>query len=119
MDWFRSYLKDRTQRAYVGGQFSDSLSITYGVPQGSVSGSLLFLLYINDIPQASKGLGFHLFADDTSLFFSHPNLNVIGDWEMIGDWERSVPQLRAYLKILTTGTIGWTLASLCDWYLLT
>ena len=79
LDWFRSHLKDRTQRVYVGGQFSDSLSVTYGVPQGSVLGPLLFLLYINDIPQASKVLGFHLFADDTSLFFSHPNLNVIED----------------------------------------
>ena len=79
MDWFRSYLKDRTQRVYEGGQFSDSLSVTYGVPQGSVLGPLLFLLYINDIPQASKVLGFHLFAEDTSLFFSNPNLNVIED----------------------------------------
>ena len=79
MDWFRSYLEDRTQRVYVGGQLSDFLSITYGVPQGSVLGPLLFLLYINDLPQASKVLGFHLFADDTSLFFSHPNLSVIED----------------------------------------
>ena len=91
LDWFRSYLKDRTQRVYVGGQLSDSLSITYGVPQGSVLGPLLFLLYINDIPQASKIIGFHLFADDTSLFFSHPNLNVIEDTvnaelRKISDW---------------------------------
>ena len=83
MDWFRSYLKDRTQR----GQLSAPLSIpygvpqgsAYGVPQGSVLGTLLFLLYINDSPQASSVLGFHLFADDTSLFFSHPNLNVTED----------------------------------------
>ena len=74
LDWFKSYLTDRTKNFSINGQLSISNKIQRGVPQGSVLGPLLFLLYRNDMPHVSKLLTFYLFADDTSIFFSDQNL---------------------------------------------
>ena len=74
MDWFRSYLCGRSQYVAVNGHVFDSLSITCGVPQGSVLGPLLFLIYVNDLPSISKILEFYLFADNISIYFESDNL---------------------------------------------
>ena len=71
---FKNYLQNRPQIVKVGGEISNQLIIKCGVPQGSVLGPLLFLIYINDIYKSSDILQFHLFADDTSIFYSHKNL---------------------------------------------
>ena len=71
LKWFDSYLCNRPQCVNINGTFSDFLNILCGVPQGSVLGPILFLIYINDIQFCSNILNFHLFADDTSIFFSH------------------------------------------------
>ena len=71
MQWFRSYLSDRQQQVSCNGTLSKFLSIKYGVPQGSILGPLLFIIYVNDLPNSSTLLHYILFADDTNVFLSH------------------------------------------------
>jgi len=79
LSWFKSYLDNRSQFVTFNGVSSTNLNITCGVPQGSILGPILFLLYINDITSASNLLNFVLFADDTNTFIDHHNLNTLID----------------------------------------
>jgi len=72
-DWFRSYLTDREQCTEFGSIISPKLPIVCGVPQGSILGPLLFLLYINDIINGGNNSKLLLFADDTNVFLEHDN----------------------------------------------
>jgi len=68
LKWFESYLSNRKQYTVLPDYESDLHSITCGVPQGSVLGPLLFLIYVNDIQNAISNAKIKLFADDTNLF---------------------------------------------------
>ena len=74
-DWFKSYLTNRKQFVFLNGEYSELANITCGVPQESVLGPLLFLIYINDLPNISKVLNFYLFADDTNIYSEAETLN--------------------------------------------
>ncbi|MEW8544385.1 MAG: reverse transcriptase family protein [Candidatus Thiodiazotropha sp.] len=88
--WFSSYLSGRKQRVVLNGQVSDWAFVQAGVPQGSILGPILFLLYINDIVN-DIGCPIRLFADDTSLYivvdsplsaanFLNSDLRMINNW---------------------------------------
>ena len=74
--WISNYLSSRKQRVQINSSTSSLLSVNAGVPQGSVLGPLLFLVYVNDIADNLLSL-VRLFADDSSLFFSAANLRDI------------------------------------------
>ena len=79
LEWFRSYLDSREQYVEYGGTKSDKDIISCGVPQGSILGPLLFLLYINDLAFVSDKLFSLLFADDSNMFISGKNINDLID----------------------------------------
>ena len=90
LKWFQSYLSGRRQRVVLPGSLSEWVYIKAGVPQGSILGPLLFLLYINDIVK-NIGSNIRLFADDTSLFIIVDNpttaaLCLNSDLEKLSCW---------------------------------
>ena len=68
--WFSSYLQGRSQRVEVDKVLSSPLDIASGVPQGSILGHLLFILYVNDMPSCICFSQVLLYADDTVMFFA-------------------------------------------------
>ena len=76
-NWFESYLKNRKQYVIYNNSESDIGSITHGVPQGSILGPLLFIIYMNDFSKASELLFAILFADDTNIFLEGMSYNKI------------------------------------------
>ena len=90
VNWFRSYLINRTFLVNLGNIFSQPACVASGVPQVSILGPLLFLIYINNVSQAVK-CNLFLYADDTCLFCQHKDINEIEkqlnkDFESICDW---------------------------------
>ena len=73
LKWFQSYLSGRYQKVCVDGKLSEPLGIHSGVPQGSILGPALFLLFINDLPLVLKN-NIGIYADDSTLYASAPTL---------------------------------------------
>ena len=89
--WFDNYLSGSTQSVSVNGKYSDTADLSLGVPQGSVLGPLLFILFINDFPSVVHCCKIVLYADDTALFFADRNFHSIQsalqeDLNAVGEW---------------------------------
>ena len=89
-----NYLKDRKQKVVLNGKTSSWKNILSGVPQGSVLGPILFLIYINDLPDGIKSIC-KIFADDRSLF------------SKVNDKNYSTVELNNDLKIISNWAIQW------------
>ena len=90
--WYESYLTNRCFIVNVGKDFSSPGKLSCGVPQGSILGPLLFLLYVNDMPQAIKS-DLLLYADDTCLMYTGKDIKMIEE------------------------QLNTDLSSLCDWFI--
>ena len=96
LGWIESFLVGRSQTVVLDGESSDELPVLSGVPQGSILGPILFLLYINDLPENVQSQ-VRLFVDDTAVYLTvqDPNdserlqsdLNVLQEWEKKWDME--------------------------------
>ena len=93
LEFFRSYLRGRSQYVTYGGYESERGPLDCGVPQGSVLGPLFFLLYVNDMGCAGKGLEFILFADDTNIFAEGRDLS-----ELIRRVNKGLESLSAWFR---------------------
>ena len=96
LNWVRAFLGSRSQRVVIEGEESESIPVTSGVPQGSVLGPILFLIYINDLPDEVCSQ-VRLFADDTALYLTMESedsgptlqfdLDILSMWETRWDME--------------------------------
>ena len=94
LEWFRSYLCGRKQYVHFNGENSNQHDVTCGVPQGSVLGPLLFIVYTNDLPNALNDSHSILCADDTTIYHSSndPKLSaniLAADLKLLTDWFRA------------------------------
>lgn len=94
LEWLKSYLNNRHQYVHINNVDSDLQKVTYGVPQGSVLGPKLFILYINDICEVSNLMKCVLFADDTSLYSSGSDLE-----QLLNSAEKELTKLKKWFDI--------------------
>ena len=96
LHWFKSYLSDRTQAVNINSTLSGFKSIDIGVPQGSIFGPLLFIIFVNSLPESvSSSFGkCVMYADDTTLLLSLSDSNILQkdrDVSLTLKWSRGGP----------------------------
>ena len=97
LQWFQSYLKNRSCKVNIGKSFSEGLMLLFGVPQGSILGPILFILYISDIEYIAKCHGFriHVYADDTQLYIAFEKCNILST---ISDIEQCLREIKCWMS---------------------
>ena len=101
LDWISSYLSGRIQRVSVNGGFSDTCPVSYGVPQGSSLGPLLFTIYASKLFEIIKMhlLEAHAYADDSQLYLSFRPDSFVSEMEALNAMEQCVRAVRAWMII--------------------
>ena len=94
LKWFSDYLAMRRQRMVVDGVFSDWSAVTKGIPQGSILGPLMFIIFVNDMPDVVKYCTVNQYADDITVYTSDKSPYAVGsaledDLERISGWIRA------------------------------
>ena len=89
--WFESYLSNRKQFIIYGDKQTNIETISCGVPQGSISGPLLFLIFVNDLHKVTKYLDPIMFTDDANLFCSHKKIKTLfqivnSELKLVTEW---------------------------------
>jgi len=123
VQWFTSYLSNREQKVCVSGHLSSAQPVSAGVPQGSILGPLLFIMYINDLPLHTKDSSVDMFADDTTISaygktvlevhnILQNNLNSIAEWCIQNSMIPNISKTKSmYLSASTNKTISDNLNS--------
>ena len=93
LSWFSSYIHNRFQYVSLSGVHSSKQTIHCGVPQGSILGPLLFLIYINDLPNATSKFHFILYADDTNLLHKGHDINTL-----VNDINTEIPKITSWFR---------------------
>ena len=101
--WIRAFLCNQSQTVVIDGEESESVLVTSGVPQGSVLGPILFLIYINDLPDELSSQ-VRLFADDTAVYLTigdtedgkvlQNDLDRLSVWGTGGTWSSTLPSAK-------------------------
>ena len=107
--WFENYLNDRYHQVTINGEISRPIPVLSGVPQGSILGPLLFLVYVNDLPENTTSSSVALFADDTKCYRAirttedvkhlQCDLEIINEWCRI--WRMNLNQSKSGLLTVT------------------
>ena len=97
LKWFESYISNRNFRVNIGKSFSEGICLLFGVPQGSILGPILFILYIADIEYIAKCHGFkvHIYADDTQLYISFEKSDI---FSTISDVEQCLRSIKLWMS---------------------
>ena len=109
LDWFKSYLSNRLECVKLSSIHSHFSPMNYGVPQRSILGLLLFLIYVNDLSKTSSFLNIYLFADDTNCLYTRDDcekLKLKNELNKMFEWIKKNERSLIILKTQFLQTLG-------------